>query len=148
MKFVPESYLEADQLGKDLLVNYLKGRGYEIIDTTESYDHDIIASLNGEKVYFEVELKYSPKYAFTKKGTFPFSSVSFLGRKKRLHDKHPFHYVIISSTGWAVSCHSSEIFKDEYMERVMINTNRRQGEDIMFRVPVDKCYFLNVANEQ
>lgn len=142
MKFVQQSYDENDLVAKNALIKVLTKHGWTIISAEENYDHDVIAEKNGEVKYFEVEMK--SQYKFTSDGTFPFPTVSFLGRKKRLHDKHPFLYVIISKqTGWAVCCESSVIFQDQYIEKVKINTRDRQGIDTMYRVPKGLCRHFN-----
>ena len=95
------------------------------------------------RFFFELETK--SKYPFTTMDTFPFDSVSFLGRKKRLHLKNKFHYIIICrETEWAVTCESQDIFKEEYLESLNINTPNRKGKDQMYRVPKAKCIFFNI----
>lgn len=143
MKFVPECYESSDKLGKDILRNFLLKRGWTILKDTEDGNHDIVAEKDGVTSYFEVELKN--KYKFTDKESFKFTTVSFLGRKRRLHLKHPFNYVIIcSETGYAITLHSNEIFCEEYVEKLKINTERRKGEDTFFRVPKDLCTFFKI----
>ena|SRR5690606_8187821 len=143
MKFVQECYDRSDKLGRDLLEKYLKTNGWEIISNEENFLHDIIAEKDGKIQYFEVELK--DKYEFTTRQSFKFPTVSFLARKKKLHQDNPFHYVIIcSKTGWALTIHSSKLFKEKYRQKLYINTSNRKGDDFFYRVPKEKCKFFKL----
>lgn len=56
-----------------------------------------------------------------------------------------FKYVIIcKETGWGVGCDSDIIFNENYIEKLYINTIHRQGDDLFYRVPKDKCSFFNL----
>ena len=144
-KFNQGSYNHSDQYAKDLFIQYITNKGHTIISEEENYNHDIITNKDNITYYFELETK--SRYPFTSIDTFPFNSVSFLGRKKRLHLKNKFHYIIICrETEWAVTCSSENIFKDEYLENLNINTPNRKGKDQMFRVPKEKCIFFNINN--
>jgi hypothetical protein len=143
-KFSQKSYKDNDSLAKDLFSKYITNkRGHNIIKAEEDFLHDIVTEKGGVKYYFELEMKRN--YPFTSRRDYKFSSVSFLGRKKRLHDKHPFHYIIICyETGCAVSCSSEKIYKKEYIEELNISKYERNGDDLFFRVPKDECYFFNL----
>ena len=142
-KFNQGSYDHSDKYAKDLFISYIKNSGHHLFSVVENYDHDIITMKDGVKFFFELETK--SKYPFTTMDTFPFDSVSFLGRKKRLHLKNKFHYIIICrETEWAVTCESQNIFKEEYSESLNINTPNRKGKDQMYRVPKEKCIFFNI----
>lgn len=143
MKFVQECYDRSDKLGREILEKYLINNGWEIVSNEENFLHDIIAKKDGKIEYFEVELKN--KYVFTNRQSFKFPTVSFLGRKKKLHQKNPFYYIIIcSDTNWALSIHSSDLFKEKYRQKLYINTENRKGEDIFYRVPKDQCKFFKL----
>lgn len=142
-KFNKKSYDNSDKYAKDLFLSYILKKGHVIINEEEDYNHDIITEKNNIKHYFELEIKTG--YSFTTKDTFKFKTVSFLGRKKRLHLKNKFNYIIIcKETSWALTCKSEDIFKDEYIENLYINTNDRKGNDQMYRVPIDKCLFFKI----
>ena len=145
LKFNQESYDTHDSMGKKILSDYLESIGYQILSSVEDYGHDIIAQKPGEEPkYFEVEIKNS--YPFTSKESFKFNTVSFLGRKMRLHNIKPFIYVIVCSyTGYAICLESDRIFLDKYIEKIHINTNMRQGLDTMFRVPKNLCKFFKIS---
>tara|TARA_R110002020_G_scaffold306030_1_gene521997 strand:- start:56 stop:520 length:465 start_codon:yes stop_codon:yes gene_type:complete len=142
-KFNQGSYNHSDKYAKDLFIKYILNKGHKIYDSEENYNHDIITIKNNNKYYFELETKSN--YPFTTYDTFPFNSVSFLGRKERLHKIQEFHYIIICrETEWAVCCNSKKIFKKQYLENLDINTLNRKGKDQMFRVPKYKCNFFNL----
>lgn len=144
-KFNQGSYNHSDKYAKDLFIKYITKKGHTIISKEENYDHDVITNKDNKTYYFELETK--SKYPFTSINTFPFNSVSFLGRKKRLHLKNKFHYIIICrETEWAITCNSKDIFKDEYIENLNINTQNRKGKDQMYRVPKEECIFFNINN--
>lgn len=142
-EFNKESYDRNDSYAKGLFVEFIEERGHEVVSSKEDYNHDIVTTMGGSTYYFEVEVKRN--YPFTDAWSYKFDTVSFLGRKKRLHDVHPFYYVIIcKETEWFVVCESKDIFKSEYAEKLFIDTKDRKGEDEMYRVPKDKCKFFNI----
>lgn len=141
--FVQESYDDSDALAKDKMTQYLVRRGHTILSSEENFEHDIITKKDGLTYYFEVEVKTN--YVFVSRDTFVFKTVSFLGRKLRLHDIHPFHYVIMCrETEYAVTCPSFVIFNPEYIETLTIETEHRSGLDQMYRVPKGLCTFFNI----
>lgn len=143
-KFSKKSYDKNDEYAKNKISKYLIERGHEIIQDKENYNHDLITKKNGVVFYFEFEVKRN--YPFTKKEDYKFDSVSFLGRKVRLHNIEPYYYIILCyETDVAVVCHSSEIFKNEYKEALKLNKYNRKGNDEMYRVPIDKCTFFNIT---
>ena len=142
-KFIQSSYDHNDKYAKDLFINYITKKGHTIINDEENYEHDIITKKENIKYYFELETK--SKYPFTTRESFKFNSVSFLGRKKRLHLKNKFYYIIICrETKFALSCNSEDIFKEEYIQNLYINTSDRKGQDQMYRVQKDKCIFFKI----
>jgi hypothetical protein len=145
--FNKKSYNENNQLAKSLLINWLKNYKHQIINESENYNHDIISKCNDKTFYFEVEMKIG--YPFTNKESFKFNTVSFLGRKERLHQIHPFTYVIIcKETNWALAANSNDIFKKEYIQNVHVNSKDRYGDDIMYRVPKQYCKFFNLIGNK
>ena len=114
-KFNQESYNKNDGYAKNKFINFIESRGHVVLNSEENFDHDIITEKNGLKYHFELEVKRN--YPFTSKKTYKFNTVSFLGRKKRLHLKHNFHYIIICiETEWAVYCGSEDIFIDDILK--------------------------------
>ena len=142
-KFNKKSYAINDKYAKDLFVKYIEKKGHTVINKKENYDFDITTIKNNKTYNFELEMKTT--YPFKTMETFKFNTVSFLGRKKRLHLKAEFYYIIIcKETDWAIVCNSKEIFKNRYIENLTINTTNRKGKDQMYRVPKEKCIFFNI----
>jgi hypothetical protein len=142
-KFVKKSYKRNDKLGRDILIEYLIKIGHIILLNDENYKHDIITMKDNIKYYFEVEMKHN--YPFTCVNDFIFDTVSYLGRKKKLHDEHHFKYIIIcAETKYAVCCNSRDIYKEKYLEEKNIDSYERQGLDYFYRVPKELCYFCNM----
>tara|TARA_R110001606_G_C14841753_1_gene585846 strand:+ start:42 stop:488 length:447 start_codon:yes stop_codon:yes gene_type:complete len=142
-KFSQKSYNENDEYAKNKISKYLIERGHKIIQDKENYNHDLITKKNGVMFYFEFEVKRN--YSFTKKEDYRFDSVSFLGRKVRLHNIKPYYYMILCyETDSVVFCHSTEIFKNEYKETLKLNKYNRKGNDEMYRVPINKCNFFKL----
>jgi hypothetical protein len=141
--FNKESYDENDSYAKNKFKNFLVKNDYTILNDVENYNHDLIAEKNGKTYYFEVEVKKN--YPFTNRESFKFQTVSFLGRKKRLHEMQNFVYIIIcKETEWAISCISPLIYEEQYTEEILIDTIHRNGYDKFYRVPKEKCHFFNL----
>ena len=142
-KFNQASYDENDNWAKTIFVKHLIRNGYKVLSTKEDFGVDLTAEKDNKLYYFELEVK--TRYPFTSRDTFQFDTVSFLARKKRLHEQNPFIYVIIcKETEYALCCESQDVFKDGYEEFVTINTTRRKGLDKMYRVPKDKVKFFKL----
>lgn len=141
--FSQKSYDDNDSYAKEKFIKFLEKRGYTITSSEENYEHDVVAEKEGVTHYFELEVKRN--YPFTTSDSFKFATVSFCGRKERLHKIHKFHYVIICyETGYAVTATSDEIFKEEYREDIELNTYDRRGKDSFRRVPKNVCKFFNI----
>jgi hypothetical protein len=145
-RFSQSSYDENDSWAKEHFLKYItEKRGHTVINSEENMSHDIVTEKDGERYYFELEVKTS-RYKFTNEKDFPFPTVSFLGRKKRLHNIQPFHYIIISkATGHAVHAESDIIYRDEYKEEAYINVSDREGDDVLYRVPKESCVFFKLV---
>lgn len=142
-KFSQGSYNRNDQHAKDLFLGFITSQGHTVERDEENYNHDLTTIKDNKRFYWELEIKSG--YRFIDEQSFPFDSVSFLGRKERLHSIKPFFYVIICrETEVAVMCHSDDIYKEEYKENLDINTKYRQGRDQMYRVPKGLCTFFNI----
>jgi hypothetical protein len=143
-KFSEESYKNSDGLAKQLFTDFIKRHGHTVIKDKEDFSYDIIAEKQGVQHRFELEIKR--RYPFTDNKSFRFDTVSFLGRKKRLHDLGEFYYIIICyETGWALSCKSSDIYNERYIQNLYISTSHREGRDQMYRVPKHHCTFFNLS---
>ena len=140
-KFNAQDYFVYDAYAKNRLLVYLSKRGHSVIKDEEDYQHDIVTEKENIRYYFEVEVKKG--YSFISKETYKYDTVSFLGRKKRLHEIKPFIYVIIChETGAALYCTSNVIYNEAYKKTINVNTTTRQGIDEVYRVPIDHCQFF------
>jgi hypothetical protein len=140
-KFVRESYEKNDLIGKQLLIAYLITKGHTIKKETfqEDYGVDIVTEYQNQTYMFEVEMK--DKYNFVDKNTFPFDTVSFLGRKEKWKKNGYFYCIISTKTNAAIFCHSDVIFDETYKQTIYIETIDRNGLDSFYRVPKDICEF-------
>jgi hypothetical protein len=142
-KFSKCSYDQNDGYAKDKIKHFLTSRGHEVLEDEENYNHDLKTKKNGMVFFFEFEVKIN--YPFTSEEDYKFSTVSFLGRKIRLHNINPFYYLILCyETDYVVFCHSSKIFNEEYKESLTLNTHDRKGGDEMYRVPKEICGFFSI----
>lgn len=142
-KFVQESYDANDDWGKQIVMDFLRSKGFEIIEKEEDYKVDIEARhiARGLVLKFEVEVKH--RYPWTCKDDFKFDSVSFLGRKKKWADDPGFWYFIVcAETKAMIVCHSKEIYQEAHKEFAYINTAHRKGSDELYRVPKENCSWL------
>ena len=82
--FSKNLYGKYDGVAKDTLINHLLKDGHILVDSTESYDADVVTEKLGEKHYSEAEVKTAWK------GDWPthWAEVRLPERKKRLKDKH------------------------------------------------------------
>ena len=88
-KFQQNQYDKCDSISRKVFVEFIENRGHTIVSKEEDYNHDIVTEKDGVHHYFELETKRG--YPFRGRKSFPFQSVSFLGRKKRLsHLLEPF----------------------------------------------------------
>ena len=137
-EFSQKSYDENDEYAKKKITKFLINRGHLVIQDKENYNHDLITKKNGKIFFFEFEVKRN--YPFFSKKDYKFDSVSFLGRKRRLHNIMPYYYMILCyETDCVMFCHSSNIFNDKYKQELHLNKHDRKGNDEMYRVPINEC---------
>jgi hypothetical protein len=146
VRFVEESYDKHNDWAIAKVSEYLEHRGYTIVKKEkEDYGIDIKAERNGETIYVEAEAKED--YPWTDLDSFKFSTVSFLGRKKKWAE-HKFWYVIICRESEAMLVgHSDVIFQDQYIEKIHINKGKRKGGDTFYRVPKELLVFINKKDD-
>lgn len=143
MQFLPKEYARCDAWAKEIFSEFVTARGHEIIKSHEDYNHDLVTFFNGRHWFFELEVKTG--YGWRDEQDFPFETVSFLGRKRRMHNINPFYYVVICrETLAAIMCHSSDIYDALYFERVDLSQKQRLGKDDFYRVPKGKCRFFSL----
>jgi len=141
--FSEKEYNRSNQWGIDKVAQYLKLNGYSIIEKdVEDYDVDITATKNGKTFLFEAEVKRG--YPFSGEQDFKFDTVSFLGRKKKYHKRHEegfFYCIVCYETSCVLSCHSSDIYKEEQRQLKRLSNKARKGLDEFYLVPKEKCKF-------
>lgn len=141
--FSEKEYNRSNQWGIDRVAEYLKSNGYTIIEKdTEDYDVDITATKGGKTFLFEAEVKRG--YPFSCEKDFKFDTVSFLGRKKKYHNRHSegfFYCIVCYETSCVLSCHSSDIYKDNQRQLKTLSKKSRRGLDEFYLVPKEKCKF-------
>lgn len=142
-RFNKEIYHISDGYSKQVFSQFLKEKGHQIVSIEEDYTFDIITRKNNKTYYFELETKTGVPW--TSKNDFRYETVSFLGRKIRLHAIRQFFYVIICrETGSALCCRSDIIYLPEHKEELDINSQYRMGKDVFYRVSIDRCVFFQI----
>lgn len=142
-RFDQGDYDRYDYTATRIFAEHLIGKGYTIVSDEESFMHDIVAKKGDRVVYFEVEVKVG--YPFTSEEDFPFPTVSFTGRKLRLHKDMPFFYVIMDlKSRCMVYCHSSLIYRERHAQSISIDKGSRKGLDKMYRIPKEICTFVRL----
>jgi hypothetical protein len=119
---------------------YLEDNGFTVEEKeVEDYDIDVIANKDGLEYRIEVEVKNT---YFEDEETYPFDTVSFLGRKKKYSDPGMFYYFLLSTKHNSfLYCESDIIYKEKHKETATVNTSQRYGEDLFYRVPKELCKF-------
>jgi len=141
-KFNQDSYNTNDAYGKQVVKDWLNTQEWvsEIIDE-EDFGVDLEAvDHNGKSQFFEAEVKGN--YPWTDQESFPFNTVSFLGRKEKWKEKGFYYVLVCAETKALCIAHSSEIFKEEFREVRRINTGHRKGLDAFYRVPKELCRWI------
>jgi hypothetical protein len=142
-RFSAGSYKRNNSWGIERLKTYLRGQGFELQQAKEEdFGIDVTAFRSGKKWQFEVEVKTN--YPFTCKEDFKFPTVSFLARKEKWKDRQFWYVIICKETEAALMASSDDIFQEEYKEELHIATHERQGGDLFYRMPKEKCKFFSV----
>ena len=142
-KFNQDSYDTNDAYGKAIVTDWLKGQEWvkEIIDE-EDFGIDLeVVDHKGRSHFFEAEVKGN--YPWSSRESFPFKTVSFLGRKKKWEGRGFYYVLVCAETQALCIAHSSEIFKEDFREVRRINSGHRNGLDAFYRVPKDLCRWIS-----
>lgn len=143
--FRKEDYKKYNEYAINLITKYLVKKGFTVPDKEEDYGIDMIAYKDGEEYRIEAEVKRSYYGHFTFEETYPYKTVSFLGRKKRLAKKGKFWYFIIcEDSEYCVICDSDTIYNEKYKLMVDVDNDKRFGRDEFYRVPRELCAFRNL----
>ena len=141
--FRKDDYDELNSYAIDMITEFLQFFGYDVPKKEEDFTIDIEAFRDGKKYRIEAEVRSD--LWFEERETFPFDTVSFLGRKKKYEDISDFWYFLVcKKTGYAVYCNSNTIYKDIYRETITVNNSKRYGDDVFYRVPKMLCKFINL----
>ena len=141
-KFVQSSYDENDAFGRNLLINWLRKQEWvREVNSEEDYGVDITIISTSNIIWaFEAEVKTN--YPWTNQESFRFNTVSFLGRKKKWEHQGFYYALICKETTAMCIAHSSIIYREEYVEELKIQTSDRSGNDLFYRVPKEKCTWI------
>ena len=143
--FRKDDYKHYNEYAINLIAKYLSKRGFTVLNKEEDYGVDILAYKNGEEYRIEAEVKRSYYRHFDFNDNYPYKTVSFLGRKKRLANKGKFWYfVVCEHTEYCVICDSDTIYNEEYKLMVDVDNDKRFGTDEFYRVPRELCAFRNL----
>lgn len=141
--FRKSDYDKYDQHGKDIATEYLRARGFEIVDREEDFRIDIVATKNGKE--YRIEIGVLDTIEFTNEESFIHPKVQFFARKKKqIADGHFTYMIICKKTGWCLCCNSKEIYKDKYFTRYY--DRRRGGYSEVYAVPKELCRFQDMSN--
>jgi|TARA_R110002074_G_scaffold384565_1_gene565290 hypothetical protein len=135
-------YGKYDGVAKDKLIAHLVKGGHEVVDSTESYDADIVTQKDNTTYFSEAEVKTAWK------GEWPTNwlEIRIPERKKRLLDKHAgtdLKFYIFSgdmSKAWCID--SKQLTEDKLKEAT--GRNIYNGEQF-YHVPYKEAQLINVA---
>jgi hypothetical protein len=144
MKFNQQSFDENDGIGRELLTAFLEKKCHKVSNNCDKYGIDLVSEKDGVEYKWEVEMK--SKRPWTCMEDFAFKTVSFLNRKAKWKDTQFWYVIICTETRAALMCRSDVVFHEDYKEKIYINTAQRKGTDEFYRVPKEKCIFVE-SNE-
>ena len=133
-------YAKYDEAAKQTLITHLIGEGHELVDSTESYDADVVTQKDGVTYYSEAEVKTAWK------GSWPthWAEIRIPERKKKLLAKHGnLKFYIFSDTMQQCWCIDSSLLTDDKLREA-------RGRDIyngeqFYHVPYTEAELINVA---
>lgn len=139
--FDEKQYSQHDVLGKKRFKSFCEKNGFEYNIPNENKGIDATLIIGGKEFRCEIEVK---KSRWKNKKDFPFDTVSFLARKKRLHNESPFWYFIFSFyENSALCCNSVDIYKEEYITNKFADRkNGTADTDQYYHVPKSKVWFF------
>ena len=134
-------YSKYDGAAKQTLISHLQGEGHDLVDTTESYDADIVTKKDGVQYHNEVEVKTAWK------GDCPtnWEEIRIPERKKRLLSKHDSNlkfYILSNDMSKAWCIDSTQLTDDKLREAT--GRNIYNGEQF-YHVPYKEAQLINVA---
>ena len=138
--FSQKLYGKFDSVAKDALISHLIGEGHALVDSTESYDADVVTEKDGVTYYSEAEVKTAWK------GSWPthWAEIRIPERKKKLLDKHGnLKFYIFSDTMQQCWCIDSSLLTDDKLREAR-GRNIYNGEQF-YHVPYTEAELINVA---
>jgi len=139
-KFRQDDYDKFNDISIKKVCDYLIEKGFSVPDKEEDYDIDIIAYKNNEQYRIEVEVR--TKLNWNSEKDFPYSTVSFLGRKEKYSKSNIFWYFLVSNDiNNFLFCRSDYIFQEQFKVCIQVDTDKRYGIDIAYHVPKQLCNF-------
>tara|TARA_R110001606_G_scaffold65210_1_gene151030 strand:+ start:479 stop:916 length:438 start_codon:yes stop_codon:yes gene_type:complete len=139
--FSTNLYSKYDGIAKDTLIRHLVKDGHALIDSSESYDADVVTEKLGEKHYSEAEVKTAWK------GDWPthWAEIRIPERKKKLLAKHGnnLKFYIFSGDMSKAWCIDSKLLTDDKL-REATGRNIYKGEQF-YHVPYKEADLINVA---
>ena len=139
--FSKNLYGKYDGVAKDTLINHLLKDGHVLIDSTESYDADVVTEKLGEKHYSEAEVKTAWK------GDWPtnWAEIRIPERKKKLLSEHGnnLKFYIFSGDMTKAWCIDSSLLTDDKLREAR-GRNIYAGEQF-YHVPYKEAELINVA---
>ena len=139
--FSTNLYGKYDGVAKKTLINHLVGEGHELVDSTESYDADLVTQKDSVTYYSEAEVKTAWK------GEWPsnWTDIRIPERKKRLLSKHDSNlkfYVFSGDLSKAWCIDSTQLTEDKLKEAT--GRNIYNGEQF-YHVPYKEAQLINVV---
>tara|TARA_R110002167_G_scaffold70851_1_gene200071 strand:- start:466 stop:912 length:447 start_codon:yes stop_codon:yes gene_type:complete len=139
-QFRQDDYNKYNDLSIKKVSDYLIKKGFNVPYKAEDYDIDIIAYKNNIEYRIEVEVR--TKLNWTSEKDYPYSTVSFLGRKEKYCKSKDFWYFLVSNDiNNFLFCKSNYIFNTQYQVVKQVDTNKRYGVDIVYHIPKQLCNF-------
>lgn len=132
-------YNKWDDWGKSVLINWLSNKGHTMVHNPDRYGIDLYSDLNGKLYLWEVEV--CTWIEWNTKESYPYESVSFLGRKIKWNDWNFFYCIICAKTEAIIICESSVIFNDNYKTQRYVKT--RNCYETFYMVPKHLCKYIN-----
>lgn len=139
-KFRQDDYDKFNDTSIKKVCDYLIEKGFSVPDKEEDYDIDIIAYKNN--VQYRIEVEVRTKLNWNSEKDFPYSTVSFLGRKEKYSKSNIFWYFLVSNDiNNFLFCRSDYIFQEQFKVCIQVDTDKRYGIDIAYHVPKQLCNF-------
>ena len=138
--FSRDLYAKYDEAAKQALITHLIGEGHELVDSTESYDADVVTQKDGVKYYSEAEVKT----AWVGDWPTSWAEIRILERKKKLLSKHDnLQFYIFSNDMDKCWCIDSSLLTDDKLREAR-GRNIYAGEQF-YHVPYTEATLINVA---